>query len=165
MALEKALRKLVKDSPDEILKLVKLDVAKVNGTSIHEADFSGLIPPEAKIVFGEKAVLGVALAPKGIYLAVGPDARKLLTAALKAEPAPARVLDLAINPARLAKVMAAIQGDAAAKKIAEGIGTTDALLSVISLSVEGGDELRVRIGFHLKVLAGGVFATRAVPLP
>ena len=76
-ALDKAVRKMVMDGPEEIRKLVKFDVAKVNNVSIHEAEFSGVVPPEGKAVFGDKAVLCVALAPKGIYAAYGPDALQM----------------------------------------------------------------------------------------
>ncbi len=149
--LEKVLRDLYKDAPPEVRGLIKLDDAKAGDVAIHRAEVGQFLPPEAQKVFGDKASVCLAFAPKGIYLTFGPSAVEAMKAALAAKPGEAKALDLVINPARLQKLAAAINPQAG-QFLAQAIGTEDARLSALSASVEGGEELRLRVGLSLKVL-------------
>jgi hypothetical protein len=154
--LEKELRTLYKThAPDEVKQLVKLDVAKVGNTNIHQVQFGGFLPDEAAKLFGGDASLAFAFAPNGIFLAFGPDAVGAMKEALAVKTAPAPVLEVVVNPSRARKLLAAVGG-----QIPEELGTIDQLVPALALSVEGGKELRVRFGTNLKIF-GAITVGRA----
>ena len=152
-ALEKELRKLHKSAPDGVKNLVKLDVAKVGTVSIHSAEVGAFLPAEAKAILGDEASVSFAFAPKGIYVTVGKDSLAQIRAALKMEPAPASVLDVAINPKRLQKLVESINAEAA-KQLGDTLGIEDELRSVFAISVEGGNEMKIRMVVNLKPIVG-----------
>jgi hypothetical protein len=148
--VEKAVKELVKALPEEVQKQVQFDTAKVGGVSVHTADVGPFLPPELRPVFGEKAVVAVAFAPKGVYLGVGPAAVAAVTAGLKAEPAAAKALDVVVNTKRLHKLVGAIDPPAG-ERFGQAIQTDDRAISAVSLAIEGGAELRVRMALNLKL--------------
>ncbi len=159
-ALEKELRKLHKSAPDGVKNLVKLDVAKSGTVSIHSAEVGAFLPSEAKAILGDEASVSFAFAPKGIYVTVGKDSLAQIKAALKTEPAPASVLDVAINPKRLQKLIAA-GNEEAGKQFGDTLGSEDELRSVFAISVEGGSELKIRIVVNLKPIVGAAMGRLA----
>jgi hypothetical protein len=165
--LEKVLRDLLKEAPEHVRGMVKLDVAKAGDVSIHRIEVPNL-PPEARKVFGEKASAALAFAPKGVYVTFGPSAVEAMKAALAAKPAEAKALDLVLNPARVQKLAAAIDPQAG-QMVGQVLGTDDVRLSVLSASVEGGDELRLRAAMSLKVIPRAlgywVYSARAAEPP
>ncbi len=158
--VEKALRDLHKTAPEQVKSLIKLDVAKVNGVSVHRADVGPFLPPEAQSVFGDKAAACLAFAPKGVYVTFGPNPEEAMTAALKVQPAESKALDVVVNPSRLHKLVTAIDPQGA-PKFAQVLGTDDKQISALSASIEGGDELRVRLTLNLKLLPRAGAATMA----
>lgn len=164
--LEKELRTLLKEqAPPDIRNLVTLDAAKAGGASIHLVKLPpGQVPPEAQKLFGESAAVGIAFAPKGIYLAFGPDPVAALKAAVVKQPGEARVIDVMINPAKVGKLAAAVDSNGeSAKKVAEMIGDKDELYSILFFTLEGGTELRARMGVNVKLVSG--FALRSTTIP
>ncbi len=159
-ALEKELRKLHKSAPDEVKNLVKLDVAKSGTVSIHNAEVGAFLPSEAKAILGDEASVSFAFAPKGIYVTVGKDSLAQIKAALKTEPAPVSVLDVAINPKRLQKLIAA-GNEEAGKQFGDTLGIDDELRSVFAISVEGGSELKIRVVVNLKPIVGAAMGRLA----
>jgi hypothetical protein len=149
--LEKELRALLKNAPEDVRKRIKLDAAKAGDVSVHRIEAGPELPQDAHKVLSEKASVCVALAPKAIYLTFGPAAVEAIQAAVAAKPAPAKALDLVVNPARVQKLAATIDPQAG-EMVAKGLGTEDKRVSALSIAVEGGDELRVRVAVALKVL-------------
>ena len=159
-ALEKELRKLHKSAPDGVKNLVKLDVAKSGTVSIHSAEVGAFLPSEAKTILGDEARVSFAFAPKGIYVTVGKDSLAQIQAALKMEPAPASIFDVAINPKRLQKLIAA-GNEEAGKQFGDTLGIEDELRSVFAISVEGGSELKIRMVVNLKPIVGAAMGRLA----
>jgi hypothetical protein len=144
-ALEKEVRTIAK----EFEGLVKMDVAKVEKTNIHQVKVSAFLPQEVKTVFGEDASLAFAFAPNGIFVAFGPSAVDTLKTALEVKKTPAPPFEVLINPNRLGKFITALGGELPA-----GFGKDDKLLSTVALTLEGGKELRLRLTLNLKGIEG-----------
>lgn len=167
--LEQELKALHKMAPDGVRDLIKLDVAKVGGVSVHEAAVGAFLPAEAQTVFGGNAVVVAAFAPKAVYLAFGPDARAAVAAAIAAKPGPAKAFDVVVNPARVHKLVAAINpnvGDLFGK----AVGSDDKKVSVLYVEVAGGAEVTVRMGASLLLPKAGMMsflgrAAAIVPAP
>jgi hypothetical protein len=157
--LETELRALHKNAPEEIRNMIRLDDAKAGDVSIHRMAVGLFLPPEVQAVFGDKASICLAFAPKGIYLSFGPAAVDTIKSAVAAKPAESKALDVLVNPSRVQKLAAAIDPQAG-QGVAQAIGTADERVSALSLTVEGGGELRFRLAVALKLIprAIGFFA-------
>jgi hypothetical protein len=166
--LEKELRALHKNAPEEIRNMIRLDDAKAGDVSVHRMAVGLVLPDEAKKVFGEKASVCLAFAPKAVHVTFGPAAVEAIQSAVAAKPGTAKSLDLIVNPARAQKLAAAINPQAG-EGLAQAIGTDDQRMSALSVSVEGGNELRIRFAMALKVIpraiVGGVTAFGAASQP
>lgn len=160
--LEKELRALHKSAPEEVRNMIKLDDAKAGDVGVHRMAVGLFLPDEAKTVFGEKASVCLAFAPKAVYVTFGPAAVEAIQAAVAAKPGPAKALDLVVNPARAQKLAAAINPQAG-EMVAQGLGADDKRVSALAVSVEGGDELRVRVAIALKVIPRAIATTQAFP--
>ena len=149
-SLEKELLALVKkELPPMYSELLKLDVAKVGKTSIHEAKIGGLLPDGVKKVFGEEASVAFAFAPNGIFIAIGPNAVNTMKVALEVKKAPSPVFEIAINPKRLGNFIQAI-----GLEVPPDFGTLDSLAPIFAIAIEGGNELRLRLSTNLKGIEG-----------
>jgi len=151
-ALEKELRGLYKNAPPAVKTLLKLDAAKIGDLNVHVARLGPALPPEAQRVFGDEAELAFTFAPKGIYVVFGTDPLTTLKAAIATQPQPARGLEVLVNPNRLEKLVSAAAGPPIGAKVAEMLGAENKLLSAFFASVEGGAELKIRMGMSLKLL-------------
>ena len=151
--IEKLLRALFDKYKAEqpALNFLKLDVAKVGNTNIHEAPVGAFLPANAQVIFGKASSLYFAFGPQAVYITFGPQALDAIKTAIVAKSQPARVLDVKVNPARMAKLIQAAspEGGMAAEEL---LGTTNALASMFYLNVEGGYELRIQIGINLKII-------------
>lgn len=160
--LEKVLRALHAGAPAEVKNIIVLDVAKAGDVSIHEAVVGPFLPPEAKKVFGNKASVCIALAPDGIVVTFGPDAVTAMKTALAAKRGAAKAFDIQINPSKLQKLIAATD-PTAGKQAAEVLGTGTKLESAFHATIEGGAELRIRIGLPLKLFPRVAGASSSEP--
>jgi hypothetical protein len=160
-AVEKQLKKLVEaQAPAEVKDLIKWDAAKAGNVSIHRFDISkagggGFIfggGEDMKRAFGENVSIAFAFAPKGIFLAIGPDPVTAVKDLLALKPAPSPVLDIVLNASRLGKFTAAVGDDQAAATVAEVLGKEDKLVSAASLAITGGKELKVTFAINLRLL-------------
>jgi hypothetical protein len=170
--VEKEAKKLIEASaPQDFRDALKWDAEKVGGVSIHTLDISkmpGGGGREIKQLFGENATVAVAFAPKAVYAAIGPgdEAVKEVKAAMALKPVESPVLDVVLNPARLIKMIQAAGGDQAAGEVAKALGTDDKQFSALSLSVAGGQELKVKFGINLKLMGRiGIGGARSAPVP
>lgn len=156
--LEKELRALHKNAPEEVRNMIKLDAAKAGDVSVHRVEVGPFLPDEPKKVFGEKASVCLAFAPKAIYVTFGPAAVDAIQGAVAAKPGPAKALELVVNPARAQKLAAAINPQAG-EHVAQALGTEDKRIPALSIAVEGGAELRVRFALALKVIPRAIVGT------
>ena len=154
-ALEKAFRDYIDKNPDKAGGETRWDVAKRGNVSIHTLKLTpgGFIDP-SKVFGGEKCTIAFAFAPKGVFLAMGPDAVDTLKEALAVKPAAAPVLELLLNPVRTTQLIQKIMGpdDPDISDVEIVLGKEDKLLSIVSATLEGGKELRAAITINLKVL-------------
>lgn len=155
-AVEKEFKKFVTGTaPQEIQKCFQWDAEKINGVSVHLFDF-GAVPgrdggDEIRAMFGPNAKMAFAFAPKAYYQAVGPDVIATLKAAMTVKPEVVPDLEVVINPSRLVKFIQAIEPQAGGMA-AKILGTDDKLAQALVLSVSGGKELTVRLGFNGKLM-------------
>ena len=165
--VEKELRTLVAEqAPPEVKNLIKFDAGKAGATGIHKiTPPPGQLPPEAAKLFGESAAAAVAFAPKGVYVAFGPDPVAALQTAVAAQPQEARLFELKLNAAKIGKLAEAVGGPMAAAQAAQVLGDKDDLYTVFYVGLDGGDELRVQIGMNVKLAGGFVTARGAAAAP
>ena len=149
--------------PPDFVDRIKWDADKAGGVSIHTFDLgrSNELPArELRPIFGPDAVVAVAFAPKAVVGAAGPDAVAAVKKVLELKPGPAPVLDVVLNPAKVAKMAGAVEPQAGAE-VAKAYGTDDKPVSLLSLNVAGGPELKVTFGVNLKMLTGAWLGVRA----
>ncbi len=160
--LEQAFRGLVAEGlPPDTEYSVQLDAAKAGGANVHLLKFKPAAAGEAAEVFGPDARGALAFGPKGIYFAFGQDPVGAAGAAVGLGLRPARSFDVSVNPARLAKLAGAADGPESAKSVTDAVGSSDETASALFVALEGGRELRLRVGASLKLL--GKPAYRAKP--
>ncbi|MBM3982612.1 MAG: hypothetical protein FJ304_20540 [Planctomycetes bacterium] len=171
-ALEKEFKKFFKgDAPQNEQDRMKWDAAKVGNTNIHTYKLTtGGFFDISKPFGGEKASLAFAFAPNGIFVTIGPDPVALMKDALAVKPADSPVLDVVLNPKRVAKFVEKTGGQAT--DIERALGKEDKLLSAMSLRVTGGKELSVKLAINLRLLPraliieGGAFdGDKGEPIP
>jgi hypothetical protein len=160
--LEKELRALARTPAAK--KYLTPDAAKVGDVAVHKVSLGSLIPDEAggevmltalgKLLksFGPDPAVHVALTPKAVYVAAGPDPVGALTAALAAKPGPAPALGLSGNTARLQKLVEQIGGKEGAKEFAAVFGTSDKRADLFTLTLDGGTTLRLRWVMNVKYI-------------
>ena len=102
---------------------------------------------------GENTKVAFAFAPHGVFGAVGPDPVATLKDALAVKPAPAPVLDVTLNPARMRQLVRKIApNERDTPQIEAMLGKEDRLAPVAAVTVEGGKELTARFTLDLRVL-------------
>ncbi|MBA4064616.1 MAG: hypothetical protein C0501_13060 [Isosphaera sp.] len=152
-AVEKALRAAAKDP--ELGKGFEFDAAKVGGVGVHKVPFARLFPDDAREVlakaFGNDPPGYVAFAKDAAFVGFGPGGLDAVKAALEAKPGPAPVLDVTLNTARLHKLVAAFDEQAAAM-VAKFLGTDDKPATPLRITVEGGAELKVKLVVNVRHL-------------
>lgn len=151
--LEKAVKDALKDAPQNVQDMVKLDAEKVEGVSVHRISPPNA-PEKVQKLFGSTDIL-VAFGPKGIYAAVGTGAKDALAAAITAKPAAAKAVDLIVNPKRVGELAAAVD-EQAGKGVAQVLGSEDARISAFYVTYAGGKTMTTRVGVSLKVLPKAV---------
>lgn len=150
-AIEKTVRKMVKDAPKEVQDLVKLDAEKVGEMSVHTLT----VPEGAEWVekmFGKKAVLRLAFGKDAVYVSFGPDGLAQLKRATELKPTDGKRFDIVMNPAKLNKLLedltGGLGGGGEGGMIAMLIGKEEGLRSWTGVDVKGGKELKVTISQH-----------------
>jgi hypothetical protein len=173
-ALEKAMRDAAKDSG--LAKEFEFDAAKVGDVSIHKVPLMRLFPEDATReltkVFGDKPTAYLAFAKDAIFLTFGSNALDTIKAAVAAKPGPAPALDVAWNSGRIQKFVATMD-ERAGVEFAKILGVDDKAESALSLTVQGGQSLKVKVSLNVRYLpkllmVGGASARAdfgAVPPP
>ncbi len=156
-ALEKEFKKFFKgDAPQDEQNRMKWDVAKVGNTNIHTfqltpGGFFDITKPFGR----EKASLAFAFAPKGIFVTIGVNPVATMKDALAVKPADAPVLDIVLNPKRVAQLVE--KGGGQALEVERALGKEDKLVSAMSLKITGGKELSVKYAINLRMLPRAIF--------
>jgi hypothetical protein len=151
---EKEMKKFIEaNAPQDFKHALKWDAEKANGVNIHTIDLSKMPggDREIKALFGNNATVAFAFGPKASYVAIGPggDAVGAIEAAMAAKPGPAPLLDFALNPDRIVKLIGTIepQGAMMAERM---LGKQDKLLTNFGLDVTGGTDLKIKVVLNLK---------------
>jgi hypothetical protein len=153
--VEAELKKLVKAiGPKNLQDAIAWDVAKSGTANLHEMKIDDFLPAEAKKVFGDKAVLVVGFDKNSVFVGLGPDARAKVTAAAVLKPTgagtgPTVLFDTAYNPAKVQKLIMAIDARAAGW-LETALGNDDALAPLFRATVAGGAKLTVTQSVSLK---------------
>ena len=154
-ALEKEFKTYVeKNAPANEPEKFKWDVAKAGKVSIHTWKMKQLIFWDLSTAFGgDDCQLAFAFAPGGVFLVLGPESVEVMKDALAVKAAESPVLDLVVNPARVGKfIHKAEPNDPSNNRIEAMLGTENKLTSAMSMTVEGGKELRVTYKIDLRLL-------------
>ncbi len=154
-ALEKEFKKYVeKDAPQDVVDAIKWDAAKAGNVNIHTWTIKqGGFIDVTRVFGGADCVFAFAFAPHGVFGAMGPDAVNVLKDALAVKPANSPVLDVVVNPARVRKLIAKTNVERPEDAKIEAIfGKEDKLGSVLSLTVDGGQQLTAKFTLDLRVL-------------
>jgi len=149
--LEKAFRKVAPELPLPKDVLVWDDFS-VGAVKVHRIDASTLIPSDFPAIFGKKPVGYLAFAPDAILISFGEDAKERITSNIKAKDAPAPIVEVAANGAKLRKLLEAIPNFPAASL--EKFVELDERIVLLNLSVEGGAEFRVSLRTSLRFFLG-----------
>ncbi len=149
--VEKAIKANFKDFPAQATSVMKLDVDKIGAINIHAIDPPAEGEPEGySQLFGDRKVY-FAFGPKGVYAAVGNGAKDSLKTMLNSKPTPANAFDILANPKRLGQAITTVAPQAGA--MAEQVmGTEDKTYSCYTLSISGGDSLKMKFSLNLKIL-------------
>jgi hypothetical protein len=144
-AVEQAVKDLVKDLPQNVRDLVKIDAQKAGNVNIHAVEIDRVIDDKAREVLGNEP-LHFAVRSNAIFLAAGEGNLAALKQALDAKPGQVDMVRLDVALARLAPLMSRDQPAApqAAKDAFKNPGDDR-----ITVRVSGGDALKTEV--HAKV--------------
>jgi hypothetical protein len=153
--LEKAIKEAVKQIPDRAGVVFKFDAGKIGDVTVHEIDLSNIAVEPAKKIFGKVQTAYFAFAKDALYAAYGPDGMKLLKEAMAVKPIPAAVMDSASNGKKVVELARRMMpaDNPNAKDEIEGVltnlGLMESMTTAWRVTVEGGDRLKVRVGFNV----------------
>jgi hypothetical protein len=140
-------QEVLKHVPEEERGKIKLNALKVGDLNVHRLDFQAQYDEKARKIFGESPLL-VAFSDKAFLVAVGPEAEAALKQAASASPAPAPLVRLELNYARLYQL--GVLSDADRKLAKKILGNGEA--GVLSLTVQGGPSVSVRLDANMGLL-------------
>ena len=147
--IEKTLKELVSNLPQQVRDMIKLDAVKTSGVNIHRLEFDHFMDDNAREVLGNGAVF-VAVRSNAIYFAGGENGLDAIKAALAAKPGAAALFQLDMSLAQLAPLMAREQP--AAPKAAEEAFAKNPGQDKISVRVTGGKSLKAEVHVKTAVL-------------
>ena len=87
-----------------------------------------------------------------VVVAVGPNAKEILKKAVSASPAPASLLKMEFSVSRLVALSKAYDAEASKRAAKKVFGDNPKTDDTFTLSVEGGDKLRVNLAVKGKVV-------------
>jgi hypothetical protein len=144
--IEKTLKELIPNLPQEVRDRVKIDVDKAGNVNIHSVDIDRAAGGAmAREIFGNEP-LHFAVRPNAMLLAVGEGGLPALKRALIAKPGQADLIHLGLAGAQLAPLMAKQQP--AVPKAAEDAFGKNPGQDKVRFSVTGGNALKAEV--HLK---------------
>jgi hypothetical protein len=137
---------------------IKWDVAKAGKIGIHtwKPEFF-LFQDIQKHVGGEEALFSFAFAPQGVFIVLGPTAVETMKGALAVKPAESPVFDMVLNPNQTKMLLKKTINDRQAGNLEAIFGNEDKLKSAMSMTVEGGKELKVTFKIDLRLIPRSIF--------
>ncbi len=168
-ALEKAVKAAIEaEAPQELQRVTKWNAEKVGGVAVHVIEIGQLergggffFGGQEKAIGGADAKVALAFAPKAVYVAAGPEAVGAVKGMLAINPAEAQVVTVVVNPSRWIKFMT-IAGapPRTLDEFGKMFGADDRSMTMASLAVTGGGELKVTGRLSLRSVVGW-FGVRA----
>lgn len=148
-----------KDAPADEQERFKWDADKLDNVAIHTYRLNGrnAFFNVTKPFGDDNCLVAYAFAPKGVFVVAGPDPIPVLKDALKVKPVEAPVLDVVLNPAKVAKFVEKSGGRPL--DVERALGKEDKLLSAVSLKVSGGAELNAKFTLNMRLLPKALFST------
>jgi hypothetical protein len=151
LALEKAVKEAVEKFPGNAAarEKISLDVARVGDINIHRLNVEKDLNDDAKQSLGENPIY-IALRDDALFFALGEEGLPALKDTLGSKAKTGPVLRLEMSLLRMAALMS-IQQQAAPKAAKEAFGQGKGS-DKVEILLEGGDELRLRLGMSGAVL-------------
>jgi hypothetical protein len=167
--LEKAIRAAVKILPERERGYFKFDAGKVGDVAVHEIDLTSEAAEPAKKIFGDVQKAHFAFTKDALYATYGPDGLKLLMEAMAAKPGPAAAMDSSSDGKKMADLMKRLMPPGNPNQARGiGLGFFETMSSSMRVTVEGGDRLKVRVGYNMGMMllfGFGMYAAEAGPAP
>jgi hypothetical protein len=148
-AIEKALKNLVAKLPDNAKERISFDVAKESGINIHRLNVEKDLDAEAKKSLGENPIY-IAIRGDAVFAGLGEDGLNALKGALGAKSQASPVMRIEVSMLRIASLVAVQQKHA--PKAAEEAFAKNKSGDKFFISLEGGKDLRIRVGMSGAVL-------------
>ena len=151
--IEAAVKALAKDLPPEVANLLKLDAEKLDGgASLHILAVGDMIPPDMQKTFGKSDVF-LTFRDDLAIITFGPDAKSAIQKAVVSKPSDAGVFKFEAALARLVPAVSESAEEAAqARKIAKRVFGDSTRSDTVKFTIEGGENLRIRISAQGKAL-------------
>ena len=149
----RAVKALAKDLPPEVANLLKLDAEKLDGgASLHILAVGDMIPPDMQKTFGKSDVF-LTFRDDLAIITFGPDAKSAIQKAVVSKPSDAGVFKFEAALARLVPAVSESAEEAAqARKIAKRVFGDSTRSDTVKFTIEGGENLRIRISAQGKAL-------------
>jgi hypothetical protein len=147
--VEKAIKEIVSDLPQQVRDLVKIDAQKAGNVNIHSVDVEHVFDDKARDIFGNEP-LHFAVRSNAVFLAVGAGSLAALKQALAVQPGTAAMVRVDAAVSRLIPLMAKDQPAAPnAAKEAFGKNAGD---DRVRFSISGGKALTTEVHLNPAVL-------------
>lgn len=164
--IEKAVKAALKNAPEAIKKLVKLDAEKLGEANIHEISMPEY-PESLKALFGPDLKIRVGVFKNSIVLTIGPDSKAILAEIPKLKPVPAPGVETAGNFKGTSKLIRKLMpAEVLKQQSKEGLIISGIIESMektegsggMSLSMTGGESLHITLNYNIQYgLMGGPF--------
>lgn len=159
---EKALKVFIAALPEKDRERIKLDVAKIDDVGVHEIDVSDVPGAEQfEKVIGKEMKIRFAFGKDAACAAIGPDGMAMIKETLHAKAGPAMAMEAVSDGKRnaeIVKLFAQQPGQPTNPLLAlmGQIYTREGKQQMLKLDVQGGETLKVQLGYPV-MMAGGLF--------
>lgn len=160
--IEKAVKTLVKTSPEEVQKMVKFDAGKIGDMIVHEIIIPE-VPEQLKKYIGNDTNVYIAVGKNVLYAGIGVDAKQAIKGISEMKPGKVAAFENLGNPKAMAKVIkklfsenGQLPGDDS--NIMEGMLTNMERHSApvgMKLDITGGEKLTISFTYGTQFLSFG----------
>jgi hypothetical protein len=148
--IDAAIKDLVEKIPEPIKSAIDLNADSEGAYKIHVVKIKDQLDENIKKIIGETDVY-VAFRDDALMVSFGPSGKSLIKEALKSQPAAGPIFKAEVSASKIAALVAADRPKAAEKALAETFGKIPGG-DTISLTVEGGTSLTVKVAIKGKVI-------------
>jgi hypothetical protein len=150
--VEKAARALIGDIPEDKRAAIKLDVAKVGETAIHQIDAGKELDADARKIFGEGPIF-FAVRADAVLFALGDKAQDALKEEIGLAPKTGKPVAIEVSLPRIAPLIANSKANPEFVKHLEKAAAEDKEGLKITATVDGGEALKIRVNVKAKALS------------